>query len=167
MSVNEHRAVSPAVVTCVVITVSDTRTLETDTGGAAIVRALEGRGHLVWRREIVTDDLVRIRDAVNRALDDPEAQAVIATGGTGIARRDVTSEAVSPLIDKPLDGFGELFRVLSYEQIGAAAILSRAFAGAARGKIVIALPGSEAAVTLAMEKLVGPELAHMVREAGR
>jgi molybdenum cofactor biosynthesis protein B len=167
MSVHEHRAHSPKTVSCVVITVSDTRTLETDTGGAEAVRSLETHGHQVLRREVVPDDLTRIREAVGAALDEPGVRAVITTGGTGIARRDVTFEAVSSLFDKPLDGFGEIFRVLSYQEIGAAAILSRACAGVAHGKIVVALPGSEAAVRLAMEKLVGPELAHMVREAGR
>ena len=106
-------------------------------------------------------------DDAYRALDSAEEQAVITTGGTGIARRDVTYEAVTALFDKALDGFGELFRVLSFEEIGAAAMLSRACAGVARGRIVISLPGSVAAVRLAMDKLVGPELAHMVREAGR
>ena len=167
MSVEEHRALSPRSVTCVVITVSDTRTIDADTGGAEVARALGARGHSVLRREIVPDDLARIRDAVTRALDEPEVQAVITTGGTGIARRDVTWEAITGVLEKPLDGFGELFRSLSYAEIGPAAMLSRACAGATRGKIVVALPGSEAAVRLAMEKLVGPELAHMVREAAR
>ncbi len=167
MSVEEHRALSQPSVTCVVITVSDTRSIATDTGGAEVARVLGARGHGVRRREIVPDDLARIRDAVTRALDEPEVQAVITTGGTGIARRDVTWEAITGVLEKPLDGFGELFRSLSYAEIGPAAMLSRACAGAARGKIVVALPGSEAAVRLAMEKLVGPELAHLVREAGR
>lgn len=136
MSVHEHRARSPQVVSCVVITVSDTRTLDTDTGGAEVARALESRGHEVLRREMIPDDRGRICESVNGALDEPEVQAVITTGGTGIARRDVTFEAVSSLLDKPLDGFGEIFRVLSYQDIGAAAILSRACAGVARGKIV-------------------------------
>jgi molybdenum cofactor biosynthesis protein B len=167
MSAPEHRRLAPARVTCAVITVSDTRTAETDTGGAAIVALLEGSGHAVISRAIVPDDEARIGGAIDAALAREEVQAVITTGGTGISTRDGTFEVVEARLEKRLDGFGELFRMLSYEQVGAAAMLSRACAGLVAGRILIALPGSEAAVRLAMEKLVLPELGHLVREATR
>jgi molybdenum cofactor biosynthesis protein B len=166
MSSREHRALSPALVTCTVITISDTRTPDTDASGRAVAETLEGHGHRVAQRLIVKDDEAEIHLAVKAALAEPAVQAVITTGGTGISRRDVTCEVVSRLLDKRLDGFGEIFRMLSYQDIGPAAVMSRACAGTASGKVVIALPGSLAAVRLAMEKLVLPELPHMVREAG-
>src|SRR4029453_17108657 len=113
------------------------------------------------------DDADMVRGAIERQLADPGVQAIITTGGTGITSRDSTYEAVTAMLDKRLDGFGELFRMLSYEQIGPAAMLSRACAGLASGRIVVALPGSEAAVRLAMERLLVPELGHLVREASR
>ncbi|MFN7985610.1 MAG: molybdenum cofactor biosynthesis protein B [Vicinamibacterales bacterium] len=147
------------------LTVSDTRTTETDTGGRAVADLLSAAGHVVVGRAIVKDDADVVRSTIVQQLDADGIDAVISTGGTGITSRDSTYEAVSSLLDKRLDGFGELFRMLSYEQVGAAAMMSRATAGLARGRIVIALPGSEAAVRLAMEKLVVPELAHMVQQA--
>lgn len=161
----EHRQQAPAVVRCFVLTVSDTRTEATDTGGRAIAELLAAAGHTVVGRAIVKDDAERVRDAVERQIASADVDAVITTGGTGITSRDTTYEAVASLIEKRLDGFGELFRMLSYEQIGAAAMMSRATAGLARGHIVIALPGSEAAVRLAMQKLVTPELGHLVQQA--
>lgn len=167
MSSSEHRTQSPARVCCAVITISDTRTRDTDRSGATIASALESHGHDVAVRTIVRDEETAIRDAVRVALADERVHAVITTGGTGISQRDVTYEVVSALMEKRLDGFGEIFRMLSYQEIGAAALLSRACAGTTMGRIVVALPGSEAAVRLAMEKLLLPELPHMVREAGR
>lgn len=163
----QHRATSPGSVSCAVITVSDTRTEETDTGGHAIVSLLRDDGHVVIDKAIVKDDPDRARALVERHLADARVQVIITTGGTGITSRDGTYEAVSTLLDKTLTGFGELFRMLSYEEIGAAAMMSRAVAGIARGRIVIALPGSEHAVRLAMTKLVLPEIGHLVREATR
>ena len=150
---------------CFVLTVSDTRTVDTDTGGRAVVDLLTGAGHTVVGRTIVKDDADVVRDTIAQQLNATDVDAVISTGGTGITSRDSTYEAVVSLLDKRLDGFGELFRMLSYEQVGAAAMMSRATAGLACGRIVIALPGSEAAVRLAMEKLVVPELGHMVQQA--
>lgn len=147
------------------LTVSDTRTEETDTGGRAVADLLTSAGHVIVGRAIVRDDADIVRSTVVRQLDTDGVDAVISTGGTGITSRDSTYEAVTSLLEKRLDGFGELFRMLSYEQVGAAAMMSRATAGLARGRIVIALPGSEAAVRLAMAKLVVPELAHMVQQA--
>jgi molybdenum cofactor biosynthesis protein B len=167
MSHIEHKAAAPQSVRCYVITISDTRTEETGTAGRAIAELLGGAGHQVVGRTIVKDDPVFVRGAIERQLANPDVQAVIATGGTGISSRDSTYEAVSALLRKRLDGFGELFRMLSYEQIGSAAMMSRACAGLVAGRIVVALPGSEAAVRLAMERLLIPELGHLVREASR
>jgi molybdenum cofactor biosynthesis protein B len=149
-----------------VVTVSDTRTEETDTGGGAIIDLLSAAGHVVVGRAIVQDDAAVVREAVERQLAAEGVDAIITTGGTGITSRDITCEAIAGLIEKELHGFGELFRMLSYRQVGAAAMMSRAVAGLARGGcIVIALPGSEAGVRLAMEELVIPELGHLVQQA--
>ncbi len=167
MSSTEHRRHAPASVSVQVLTISDTRTLETDTGGAAVADLLSAAGHIVLGRAIVRDDPVGVRAKVAELAARDTVDAVITTGGTGITSRDSTFEAIDGLLDKRLDGFGELFRMLSYQEIGAAAMLSRATAGLAGRTIVIALPGSEHAVRLAMEKLVLPEIGHLVREARR
>jgi molybdopterin adenylyltransferase len=163
----EHRAQAPRRVRCAVVTVSDTRTEATDTGGRAIADLLTGAGHDVLARTIVKDEPDRVREIVRRHIAGGEIQAVITTGGTGITSRDSTFEAITSLLDKRLDGFGELFRMLSFQDIGAAAMMSRATAGLSHGCIIIALPGSEAAVRLAMERLVLPELGHLVQQAAR
>ena len=163
----EHKASAPASVGCYVLTVSDTRTEATDTGGRAAVDLLIAAGHRVAGRTIVTDDADQVRDTIGRQLANPDVQVIITTGGTGISSRDTTYEAVCGLLWKRLDGFGELFRLLSYEQIGSAAMLSRAVAGTIAGRVLVSLPGSEAAVRLALEKLIIPELGHLVREASR
>ena len=163
-SVDKHREASPERVRVAVLTISDTRTPETDTGGNAIVELMREAGHEVSRREIVEDDAPRIEVGLQEFLADASVDAVITTGGTGISARDTTYEVVSRLIDKKLDGFGELFRMLSYEEIGAAAILSRAVAGSSGSKFVACLPGSTNAVRLAMEKLLVPEIPHVVFE---
>jgi molybdenum cofactor biosynthesis protein B len=163
----EHKSAAPSRVGCYVITVSDTRTEATDTGGRAIAELLAAAGHDVVGRTIVKDDPEMLRDAIGRQLANPAVQAIVTTGGTGITSRDCTYEAVTAMLWKRLDGFGELFRMLSYEQIGAAAMLSRAVAGTIAGRVLVSLPGSEAAVRLAVDKLLVPELPHLVREAGR
>jgi molybdopterin adenylyltransferase len=165
MSEAEHKARAPRSVRCFILTISDTRTEETDVSGRAIADLLTGAGHQVAGRTIVKDDPDLVRAAIERQIATPDVHAIITTGGTGITSRDSTYEAVSALLQKRLDGFGELFRMLSYEQIGAAAIMSRACAGLAEGRIVVCLPGSEAAVRLAMEKLLIPELGHLVQQA--
>jgi molybdenum cofactor biosynthesis protein B len=167
MSVSEHRSHAPASVRCAVVTVSDTRTEATDTSGHAIVELLEAHGHAIPFRTIVPDDTDRIAAVLDRMLGREDVDAVLCTGGTGITTRDSTYEVVSARIEKRLDGFGELFRMLSYVDVGPAAMLSRACAGLARSRILVAMPGSEAAVRLAMHKLLLPELGHMVREARR
>jgi molybdopterin adenylyltransferase len=165
MSDREHKAQAPASVGCYVVTVSDTRTEDTDTGGRAIVDLLRAAGHTVVGKTIVKDDPVAVRSAVERQLAAADVDVIITTGGTGITSRDTTYEAVSAMLQKTLDGFGELFRMLSYEQIGSAAMMSRACAGLAAGRIVVCLPGSEKAVRLAMERLLIPELGHLVQQA--
>jgi molybdenum cofactor biosynthesis protein B len=162
-----HKAAGPTSVRCFVLTVSDTRTADTDTSGAAIADLLAAAGHAVVGRAFVKDEAELVRETMVRQLANPEVQAIIATGGTGITSRDSTYEAIGALLQKRLDGFGELFRMLSYEQIGAAAMMSRACAGLAAGRIVISLPGSEAAVRLAMERLIVSELGHLVQQANR
>jgi molybdenum cofactor biosynthesis protein B len=161
----EHKQLGPKRVRCFVLTVSDTRTEATDTGGRAVADLLIAAGHSVVGRAIVKDDASEVDVAVRAHLASADVDVVITTGGTGITSRDSTYEAIDALLDKRLDGFGELFRMLSYQQVGAAAMMSRATAGLASGTIVIALPGSEAAVRLAMEKLVLPEIGHMVQQA--
>lgn len=167
MSVQEHKRGEPASARVFVLTVSDTRTNETDTSGAAIQRLLEEAGHVVTARQLLPDEPDEVRRAVRQQLAGPDAQVLIATGGTGITSRDRTYEAISGLLQKRLDGFGELFRMLSYQEIGSAAMLSRACAGIAGGKILFVLPGSEDAVRLAMTKLIIPEIGHLLREVAR
>jgi molybdenum cofactor biosynthesis protein B len=154
-----------ASVPTVVITVSDTRTLDTDSGGSLLVELLESGGHPIAGREIVKDEPPAIAEATRRALVREDVRAIVLTGGTGVAPRDVTPEAVEPLLERVVPGFGELFRALSYEDIGSAALLSRALAGIAAGKVVFVLPGSRGAVRLALEKLVLPEIGHLAGEA--
>lgn len=165
MSDREHKAQAPASVACFVLTVSDTRTEATDTSGRAIAELLTGAGHAVAGRAIVKDEPELVRAAIERQLAHPDVQVVITTGGTGITSRDSTYEAVQGMLQKRLDGFGELFRMLSFEQIGSAAMMSRACAGLAAGRILVCLPGSEAAVRLAMQRLLLPELGHLVQQA--
>jgi len=164
VSVREHHARVPARVRVAVITVSDTRTPADDESGALLCDLLRRAGHEASAPVLVRDDRDAIVKALEAALASP-AQAVVLNGGTGISPRDVTLEAVRPLLDKELPGFGELFRARSFLTIGSAAMLSRALAGVARRKVVVALPGSPAAVRLAMEELLLPELPHMVAEA--
>ncbi len=167
MSVAEHRASSPEHVSCFVLTVSDTRTLGNDTSGQAIAEMLEAAGHTVTGRKAVRDEPRDVAQTIREEIGKGEARVIITTGGTGISSRDSTYEAVTALFDKHLAGFGELFRILSYEEIGSAAMLSRATAGIAAGCAIFMLPGSPAAVRLAMKRLILPELGHVVRELSR
>lgn len=166
MSVEEHRRrgqeAAPAL-RCAIITVSDTRNLETDESGQEIARQLVAAGHLVVERTVVPDEPDRI-SLVLRHWIETDIDAVLLNGGTGVSRRDGTVEVVRQFLEKEIEGFGELFRWLSYAQVGAAAMLSRAVGGIARGKIVFSLPGSRRAVELALEKLIVPELRHLVHE---
>jgi molybdenum cofactor biosynthesis protein B len=149
------------------LTVSDTRTEATDTSGAAMAELLAAGGHVVVERAIVRDEPSQVRSHVERWLARDDVDVVVTSGGTGITSRDSTFEALSGLFEKTLDGFGELFRFLSFQDIGPAAMLSRAAAGVVRGRVIVLLPGSEAAVRLAMSRLLVPELGHLVREVRR
>lgn len=144
------------------ITVSDTRTEADDLGGAALKERLEAAGFVVSLRLIVKDEPEQVRAAIARVCDDDLADAIVTTGGTGIAPRDRTYEAIESLLDKKLDGFGEAFRRLSWDEVGARSILSRAVAGVHRGRVVAALPGSPKAVVLAVDRVLSPILAHAV-----
>ena len=147
-----------------IITCSDTRTPETDASGQLIRKLLEERGHTVVGYHLVKDDPAQIQLWIARCTADETVQAIIINGGTGIARRDSTFEAVDEMLEKRLTGFGEIFRLLTYQDIGSPAIMSRATAGVIKGRILSSTPGSENAVRLAMEKLILPELGHLVKE---
>lgn len=164
---DQHRQDAPQVVGCAVITVSDTRTLETDAGGQTAVDLLQGAGHRVLVREIIPDEPEQMRELLMGLRDREDVDAVLMTGGTGLSERDQTVETVSGLLDKPLPGYGELFRMLSYEVIGPAAMLSRATGGLIGRTVLLTMPGSQAAVRLALEEIILPELGHLVREARR
>jgi molybdenum cofactor biosynthesis protein B len=167
VSVEEHKAHAPVSVSCFVLTVSDTRTAANDTGGQAIRDLLEMSGHTISGHAIVRDDPAAVTRTVTGWLADASTQVIITTGGTGITSRDGTFEAIDGLLEKRLTGFGELFRMLSYHQIGPAAMMSRATAGRAQGKAIFVLPGSPDAVRLAMTKLIIPELGHVVQQLSR
>jgi len=163
----EHKATAPTSVACYVLTVSDSKTADTDTSGALIRELLAAAGHRVTGSAIVRDEPGEVTRLVRAACADGATQAVILTGGTGITSRDSTFEAVEALLDKRLPGFGELFRMLSFAEVGAAAMLSRAQMGIHARRIVVSLPGSPNACRLALEKLIIPELGHLLREVSR
>jgi molybdenum cofactor biosynthesis protein B len=167
VSTQEHKAASPAHVRVFVLTVSDTRTDATDTSGAAIIELLKEAGHHIAGKAIEKDEPGRVAELVRQQAVIADVDAVITNGGTGLTSRDSTFEAIDALLTKRLPGFGELFRMLSYEEIGAAAMMSRACAGTIGKMVVISLPGSEKAVRLAMTKLVIPELGHLVQQAAK
>ena len=166
-SVEVHRLKSPAQIHCAVITVSDTRTVENDSSGQTIVELLQQAGHKVVGRSIVADEPSEITEQVHNFAQASEVEAILLTGGTGIASRDQTPDAVAKLITKDLPGYGELLRMLSYQEIGAAAMLSRAIGGLVEQTLVLTMPGSTAAVRLAMEKLILPELKHLISHSQR
>ena len=167
MSQDEHKAGAPARVRCFVLTVSDTRTDATDTSGRAIRDLLTVAGHDVCGHAIVKDEPAEVVAVVSHQLSGAETQVVITTGGTGLTSRDSTYEAIAGIIEKRLDGFGELFRMLSFEDVGPAAMLSRATAGTVGRAVVFILPGSEAAVRLAMSRLIVPELGHIAQQLAK
>jgi len=163
----EHRAQAPASVGCFVLTISDSKTPETDTSGALIRDLLKAAGHRVTGHAIVKDEPAHVAAVIRSGCAAPSVEAFILTGGTGITSRDSTYEAIEALLDKRLAGFGELFRMLSYQEIGAAAMLSRAQGGVVQGRILFSLPGSPNACRLALEQLIIPELPHLIREVRR
>lgn len=164
MSLEQHKGAAPARLRFAVITISDTRDASTDRGGPYLVERVEGAGHSVARRAIVRDERAEIEAAVRAAVGDAGVDLVLTTGGTGIAPRDVTYDTLRALFDSEIPGFGELFRMLSYQQIGAAALLSRAVGGVLGGKVVLAMPGSPKALALAMDEIVLREAAHLVQQ---
>ena len=167
MGTDEHRGKAPKSIGFGVLTVSDTRGEKDDLSGLAIVEVMKAAGHKYVKKIIVKDEIEQIQRALRELLEDEGVAAVVVNGGTGISRRDVTLEAALDFEEKPLPGFGELFRVLSFEEIGSAAMMSRATAFVTEGKVVFCLPGSEKAVRLATTRLIAPEVAHMVWEANR
>lgn len=167
MGVDEHRTKAPTSVRVAIVTVSDTRTEADDFSGKAIAEILTGAGHKVLRKTIVKDDVREIQRVLRELFETPEVEAIVMNGGTGISKKDVTLEAVEQFQEKVLPGFGELFRALSYQEIGPAAQLSRATAFVAEGKVVFCIPGSEKASRLAASRLIAPELGHILWEARR
>jgi molybdenum cofactor biosynthesis protein B len=165
VSSQEHKAAGPSSVRVFVLTISDTRTSETDTGGRSVVDILTSAGHVVTAKEIVKDDPAQVTSAISQQVASGLVDVIITTGGTGITRRDSTFEAIDALLEKRLPGFGELFRMLSYQEIGSAAMMSRACAGTIGTVVVASLPGSAGAVRLAMTRLLIPELGHLVQQA--
>ena len=167
MGYEEHKEKSPRNVNCAVITISDSRTQDNDESGRLIKEKLSQNGHRIVYYSILKNEAGAIKKKIGELLSQNEVQVVITSGGTGVSHRDITVETLSPMLEKKLDGFGELFRLLSYQEIGTASVMSRAMAGVAGGKVIISLPGSLGAVTLAMDKLILLEIGHMVREATR
>jgi molybdenum cofactor biosynthesis protein B len=167
MGAEDHKSKAPKSVKIAVITVSDTRTDKDDFSGDAIIDIARQSGHESLRKVIVKDNLDDIQKTLREMLEDPDVQAIVMNGGTGVSTRDLTLEAVAPFEEKILPGFGELFRMLSFEEIGSAAFMSRAVAFVTEGKAVFCIPGSEKAVRLAMTRLIAPELGHLVWEARR
>lgn len=163
----EHKATAPKSIGCFVLTISDTKTPETDTSGTVIRDLLVAAGHRLAGSAIVRDEPADVARMVREACARDDVQAVLTTGGTGITSRDSTYEAIEALLDKRLPGFGELFRMLSYQDVGPAAMLSRAQMGIHARRIVVSMPGSPNACRLALEKLLIPELPHLVREVSR
>jgi len=167
-----HKAEAPKCLSFAVIICSTSRYKEfsetgrlNDPSGDIIVKTLQENGHRVTMRRIVSDDKTQIQHVLMRALKSRKTDVIIISGGTGISPRDVTIEAAQPLMDKEIPGFGEIFRILSYEEIGSAAVLTRALAGVAKGKAIFCLPGSPQSVSLALEKLIIPEVGHIIKHA--
>ena len=166
-AVEQHRSYAPRGVGCFVLTASDSRTPGTDRGGDRIAAQLEAAGHRITGRGMVREDASALRAAVTAALDRSDVAVLLITGGTGLAPRDRTPDVVAPLLERHLDGFGELFRWLSFEEIGPPAMLSRALAGTVGESVVFVMPGSPAAVDLALQRLILPELGHLVGQLRR
>jgi molybdenum cofactor biosynthesis protein B len=167
MGYREHKEKSPRSVTCAVLTTSDSRTEQDDESGKLLKEMLNQNGHRVLFYAVLKNDADSIKRKIEELLKSADLQVIITSGGTGISHRDVTIETILPRLEKKLDGFGELFRFLTYQEIGTGSMMSRAMAGVAKGKVIICLPGSLGAVTLALDKIILPEIGHMVREATR
>ena len=167
MSYLEHKHNAPRSVSCAVLTISDSRTEQDDDSGKIIKQKLSENGHQVVSYAVLKDEAVSIKNKIDELLRQEELQVIITNGGTGVSHRDVTIETIYPILEKKLDGFGEIFRFLTYQEIGTPSIMSRAIGGVAGGKVILCLPGSPGAAKLAMDKIILPEIGHMVREATR
>lgn len=168
-SADEHHrlAAEHGPVPIALVTVSDTRTIDSDPNGEYLRREAEHAGHRVVGYDVVTDDAEGVGSLIDRVIASGEARIILLNGGTGISRRDNTHDVVAARLDKVIPGFGELFRMLSFEQVGAGAMMSRAVAGVSEGVVIISVPGSPDAVRLAWERLIAPELEHLAWEVGR
>jgi molybdopterin adenylyltransferase len=167
MGYQEHKHLAVKNVNCAVLIISDSRTEQDDESGKFIKNNLVKEGHQVADYAILKNDAQAIRNKIDELLVRSDVQVIITSGGTGLSHRDVTVDTIQSMLDKKLDGFGELFRQLTFQQIGTGSILSRALGGMAKGKVILCIPGSLDAVTLAMEKIIIPEIGHLVREATR
>ena len=167
MSYQEHKQKAPQIVNCAVLTISDTRTERDDESGILIKQRLSQNGHRVMSYAILKDEADSLKKKISELLGHEELQVIITNGGTGVSHRDITVDTIFPILDKDLAGFGELFRFLTYQEIGTASIMCRAIGGVARGKVILCIPGSPEAVKLAMDKIILPEIGHLVREATR
>lgn len=167
MSYHEHKHVAPESVNCTVVIISDSRTEQDDESGKLIKQRLADHGHKVISYGILKNDKAAIRAKIEELVEQSELQVIITSGGTGASHRDVTVDTIEPMLEKRLDGFGELFRHLTYQEIGTGSILSRAVAGIIKGKVILCFPGSVNAATLTMDKIILPEIGHLVREATR
>ena len=165
MSYQEHKQKAPQSVSCAVLTISDSRTEQDDESGRLIRQKLSLNGHRVVAYSVLKDEADSIEKKIYELLTEEELQVIVTNGGTGVSHRDITVETISSILEKKLDGFGELFRFLTYQEIGTGSIMSRAIAGVARGKVLLSLPGSPKATELAMDKIILPEIGHLVREA--
>ncbi len=167
MGYQEHRHLAVKNVSCAVLTISDSRTERDDESGRLIKEHLTREGHQVTFYTIMKNDAQVIRNKIDELLERSDVQVIITSGGTGLSHRDVSVDTIQPMLEKKLDGFGELFRFLTFQQIGTGSIMSRAVGGLAKGKVIMCIPGSLDAVTLAMDKVILPEIGHLVREATR
>ncbi len=167
MGYQEHKEKAPRSVNCAVLTISDTRTEQDDESGKLIRQRLNDNGHRVMSYAILKNEADSIEKKIHELLRQEELQVIITSGGTGVSHRDITVETICPILEKKLDGFGELFRFLSYQEIGTASMMSRAMAGVIGGKVILCFPGSPGAAKLAMDKIILPEIGHLVREATR
>lgn len=167
MGYHEHKEHDIKSVACAVITTSDSRTEKDDESGKLIKQRLMDNGHKVVYYTILKNNAEAIKQKIEELMQRDDVQIIITGGGTGLSKRDVTVNTIAPILDKKLEGFGELFRQLTYQEIGTGSIMSRAIAGVTKGKVIICIPGSSGAATLAMDKIILPEIGHLVREATR
>ena len=167
MGYHDHKKLDNKNIGCAVLVTSDSRTEETDESGKLIKQRLLDKGHQVVHYCILKNDATMLKNKINELVKQDAVQVIITSGGTGLSHKDVTVDTIQPMLEKKLDGFGELFRQLTYQELGTASIMSRATAGVINGKVIICFPGSLGAATLAMDKIILSEIGHLVREATR